>query len=129
MKLWETVIDGRPRKDIIISENQFGFMPGRSTTEVIRLIRRLIELYRNKKKNLHSVFIDLKKAYHKVPREVMWECLEKKEVSLAYIDVIKDMYEGVKTSVRNSAGDTEYFPIEIGLHQGSALAHSYLLSL
>jgi len=32
------------------------------------------------------------------------------------------MYEGVKTSVRSSAGDTEYFHIDIGLHQGSALS-------
>ena len=50
------------------------------------------------------------------------ERLEKKEVSVVYIKVIKDMYEGVKTSVRTSAGDTEYFPIDIELHQGSALS-------
>jgi len=31
------------------------------------------------------------------------------------------MYEGAKNSVRTSAGDNEYFPIDIGLHQGSAL--------
>ena len=29
-------------------------------------------------------------------------------MSLAYIKVIKDMYEGVKTIVRTSAGDTKY---------------------
>ena len=33
-----------------------------------------------------------------------------------------DLYEGVKTRVRSSVGDTEYFPIDIGLHQGSALS-------
>ena len=31
------------------------------------------------------------------------------------------MYESVKISVRSSIGDTEYFPIDIGLHQGSTL--------
>jgi len=67
------------------------------------------------------VFVDLEKAYDKVPREVMWEYLEKREVSVAYIKVIKDMYEGVKTSVTTSAGDAEYFSIDIELHQGSAL--------
>jgi len=91
-------------------------MPGRSTTEAIYLIRRLIEVYWDRKKDLHIVFIDLEKAYDRVLREVLWEYLEKKGVSVVYIRAIKDMYEGVKNSVRRSAGDTEYFPINIVLH-------------
>ncbi|XP_076894172.1 uncharacterized protein LOC143546373 [Bidens hawaiensis] len=49
MKLWERVIDVRLRRETQVKMNQFGFMPGRSTTEAIHILRRLMEKYRDKK--------------------------------------------------------------------------------
>ena len=48
---------------------------------------------------------------NRVPREVLWRCLEKKRVSCAYIRVVKDMYEGVKMSVRTLRGVQMTFPL------------------
>ncbi|GJN13131.1 hypothetical protein PR202_ga31468 [Eleusine coracana subsp. coracana] len=71
-------------------------------------------------------FIDLEKAYDKVPRNVMWWALEKHKVPTKYITLIKDMYRDV--SVRTCDGNTNDFPIKIGLHQESALS-PYLFAL
>ena len=65
MKLWERVIERGLRRDVAISDNQFGFMPGRSTIEAIYLLRRL-GLCRDRKVDLHMVFINLEKAYNRV---------------------------------------------------------------
>jgi len=42
----------------------------------------------------------------------------KKEVPIKYIDIIKDMYDGV-ANVRTCGGITNDFSITMGLHQGS----------
>jgi hypothetical protein len=81
--------------------------------ETIFLIRQLMERYRKQKKDLHIVFIDLKKTYDKVPRNIMWWALQKHKVLTKYITLIKDMYDNIVTSVRISDGDTNNFPINI----------------
>jgi hypothetical protein len=74
------------------------------------------------------IFIGLKKAYNKLPMNVMWWVLQKHKISSKYITLIKDMYDNVVTSVRTSDGDTNDFPVNIGLHQKSALS-PYLFAL
>jgi hypothetical protein len=111
MKLWEMIIEHRLTRVTNVTENQFGFMSGGSTMEAIFLIRQLMDRYREQKKDLHMIFIDLKKAYDKVHRNVMWWALQKYKVSSKYITLIKDMYDNVVTSVRTSDGDTNNFQL------------------
>jgi hypothetical protein len=87
-----------------------------------------MERYREQKKDMYMVFIDLEKAYDKVPMNVMWWALQKYKVSTKDIDHIKDMYNNIVKNVQTSDRDTNDFSINIGLHQGSALSR-YLFSL
>ncbi|KAK3514609.1 hypothetical protein QTP70_021526 [Hemibagrus guttatus] len=74
------------------------------------------------KRELHCVFVDLEKAYDRVPREELWYCMRKSGVAEKYVRVVPDMYERSRTVVRCAVGQTEEFNVEVGLHQGSALS-------
>ena len=63
MKLWERVVEARLRHEVTISEQQYGFMPRKSTTDAMFALRVLMEKYREGQKELHCVFVDLDKAY------------------------------------------------------------------
>ncbi|KAK3518844.1 hypothetical protein QTP70_014989 [Hemibagrus guttatus] len=79
-------------------------------------------LYRDGQRELHCVFVDLEKAYDRVPREELWYCMRKSGVAEKYVRVVQDMYERSRTVVRCAVGQTEEFKVEVGLHQGSALS-------
>jgi hypothetical protein len=74
------------------------------------------------------VFIDLEKAYEKIPRNAMWRALDKHKVPTKYVELIKDIYDTVVSSVRTSDGDTDDLTIRIRLYQGSTLS-SYFFAL
>ena len=62
MKIYERILDRRVRGETLKGDEQFGFMPGRSTTDAMFALRQLLEKYGEKQRELHLIFIDLKKS-------------------------------------------------------------------
>ena len=122
MKVWERVVEARLRGEVTICEQQYGFMPGKSTTDAMFALRMLMERYREGQKELHCVFVDLEKAYDRVPREELWHCMRKSGVVEKYVRIVQDMYEDSVTAVRCAVGMTDRFKVKVGLHQGSTLS-------
>ncbi|EYB87751.1 hypothetical protein Y032_0258g462 [Ancylostoma ceylanicum] len=71
MKIFERIIDSRIRDIVRLSSIQCGFVSNCGTTDAIHCVRLLIEKHRQKQKPLHLAFLDLEKAFDRVPREVI----------------------------------------------------------
>ena len=62
MKIWEKIIEARLRDRVEINKQQYGFMPGKGTTDAMFALRMLMEKYREGQRELHCVFVDLEKG-------------------------------------------------------------------
>ena len=70
MKVVERIFEHRIRQQIVIDDMQFGFMKGKATTDAIFMARQMQENFRVKGTKLYF-FVDLEKAFDRVPREVI----------------------------------------------------------
>ena len=122
LKVLERVIEARLRKTVKIDEMQFGFCPGKGTTDAIFIVRQVQEKFLGKQKEMWMAFVDLEKAFDRVPREVLWWALRHVGVEEWMVNVIKSLYEGVTTAVRRNGEESESFEVKVGVHQGSVLS-------
>lgn len=128
MKLYERVIDARLRSESILSSNQYGFVPGLSTIDPMFAINMIAQEFRANNNPLYMAFLDMEKAFDRVPRPTIWWSLRKKNIPERYVDIIADMYKDVKSTVRTTVGQTAPIAVTEGVHQGSVLS-PYLFCL
>ena len=78
MKVLERVLEKRIRCQVSIDNMQFGFMQsGKITTDVIFIMRQVQEKHQENKKKLYYAFVDLEKAFDRVPKEMVRWALRK----------------------------------------------------
>ena len=97
-------------------------MPGKETIDVLFIVRRMQELYREKDKKLYMCFVDLEKAFDRVSRRVMQWALKKKGLPEILVKAVISLYGVSKTNVKVGSEFSEEFYVVIGVHQGSVLS-------
>ena len=57
----------------------------KGTTDAMFALRMLMEKYREGQRELHCIFVNLEKAYDRVPREELCYCMRKPEMAEKYV--------------------------------------------
>ena len=128
MKVMENLVGKLIRMIVNIDEMQYAFVPGQGTTDAIFIIRQLQEKYLarvdsdQRNQNLYFAFVDLEKAFDRVPRKVLWWAMRRLGVPESIVRVVQAMYNNARSKVRVGSGYSEEFEVGVGVHQGSVLS-------
>ncbi|VDP32667.1 unnamed protein product [Heligmosomoides polygyrus] len=71
IKIYERLVDSRPRKMVPISQVHWGFIPRGPPRTPSFIARQVMEKYREKRKPSYLVFLNLEKAYDRLSRAVL----------------------------------------------------------
>lgn len=126
-KIYAEVLRNRLEKKTedrnLLPENQCGFRKERSNLENVFILSHLVQREKKKKEDkVYAVFIDLKTAFDKVDREILWRTLEGKRIDKEVIWKIKKIYEGTEATIRTEDGFSKAFSSKKAVRQGCVLS-------
>jgi len=106
----------------IIWDHQCGFRRNRSTIDQTFCIRQILEKKWEYNEEVHQLFIDFKKAYDSVRREVLYKILIEYGIPRKLVRLIKISLTETYSRVRVGKNVSDRFSIRNGLKQGDALS-------
>jgi hypothetical protein len=100
--------------------HQCGFRSNRTTTDHIFCIRQILEKNWEYNETMHQLFVDFKKAYDSVSREVLYNVLTDSGIPLKLVRLIKMCLNKTYSRIRVGKHLSDRFPIKNGLKHGDA---------
>ena len=122
LKLQERMMVTLIRQMVDIDAMQFSFTPGKGTTDALFIVRQLQEKHLAANKRLYLAFVDLEKAFDRVPRNVLWWAMRSLGVEEWAVRVVQGMYSNARSRVRVNGQYSKEFDVGVGVHQGSVLS-------
>ena len=106
----------------IIGDHECGFRRSRSSSDHVFCIRQILEQKWKYNEAVHQLFIDFKKAYDSIRREVLYNILIEFGIPMKLVRLIKMCLTETYSIVRVGKNLSDVFPIRNGLKQGDALS-------
>ena len=88
----------QPIVNSIDHESQCGFRPGRGCQDAIFTVKLAMKKRREHNSETWILFLDLVKAFDRVPRELLWGVLEKFGVPLKIVRILKSLHQNFKVN-------------------------------
>jgi len=111
-----------PNVEEVIGDHQCGFRRNRSATDHIFCIRQILEKKLEYIEAVHQLFIDFKKAYDSVKREVLYNILVEFGVPKKLVRLIKMCLTETYSRVRVGKNLSDIFPVRNDLKQGDIVS-------
>lgn len=123
-KIYEHILEKRLRLVIEpkLIESQSGFRKGRSTQDHVFTIKEIINKSQMSGKTTYLAFVDMEKAFDRIPRVKIWESLRKKNVDEKLIGAVKSLYKETKNCVISNNRKSDIFTTKNGVRQGGGLS-------
>ncbi len=113
-KLFDTILNSRLKQWISVDKAQAGAQKGRGCLEQILSLRLLIDLCKTRKDKLFIIYVDFQKAYDKVPRQKLLDCLRERGCGARMYLAIAAMYKCTKYILRSAV-----ISASVGVRQGA----------
>ncbi|KAK3529893.1 hypothetical protein QTP86_007211 [Hemibagrus guttatus] len=123
-KVYSRVLKRRvqPLVEPQIQEKQCGFRPSRGTLDQLYTLHRVLEGSWEFSQPVHMCFVDLEKAFDRVPRGILWEVLWEYGVHGPLLRAVRSLYNRSRSLVRIASCKSDLFPVHVGLRQGCPLS-------
>ena len=110
-------------ESMLLGENQAGFRRHYSTLDHIFYLHALIEILKSRKQKLFCCFVDFSSAFDSVWKAGLWHKLLKSKINGKVLEVIKNMYNEIKSCVSHLFGsNSPFFTSFAGVRQGENLS-------
>ena len=103
----------------VVPESQYGYHPGRSTEDLIYVLRQLFEKAREKNTPMYAIFIDFFKAFDSVDRGLLWVVHFCFGVPPKCLTALRNLHTNMEGRVAYRGDLSSKFPIHTGVRQGS----------
>ena len=121
-RLYGRIMKKRIENEMEEEEEQSSFRSGRSCIDNIFSLKLLMEKKLAHGREMHMLFVDLKKAYDSIPLNKLWEAMEKGNISGNLINIVKEMYAGYTCCIKIGKEISEEFNVNKGLRQGCCIS-------